>query len=108
MQDQDQPGGWNHHQQLRAAAGTRAAGAVQQMLDEFGGRTVHQVRSRSLTWPSVNGVQPEPVACLEAARELERAAHALQLDYIRLAREAGRSWFEIGEGLDLHWAAVAN
>jgi hypothetical protein len=66
------------------------------------------VRTRSLTWPGVNEVEPEPIACLEAARELERAAHAVQLDFIRLAREAGRNWYEIGDALDLHWAAVVN
>lgn len=53
-------------------------------------------------------MEPEPIACLEAARELERAAHAVQLGYIRLAREVGRNWYEIGDALDLHWAAVAS
>ena len=30
-------------------------------------------------------------AALEAAKELERAAHAVQLGYIRQARQAGRN-----------------
>ncbi len=41
-------------------------------------------------------------------RELERAAHELVEHYIRLAREAGRNWFEIGGALDLHCAAAAS
>ena len=67
-----------------------------------------QVQTRSLTWPGVNGVEPEPIACLEAVRELERAAHAMQFGYVRKARGAGRSWYEIANALDLHWAASAN
>jgi hypothetical protein len=108
MPDQDPPGGPKLGRQLQTAARTKAVHAVQAIVAEFGARTVLPVRSRSLTWPGINGVEPEPIACLEAARELERAAHALQVDYIRLAREAGRSWSEIGDGLDLHWAASAN
>ena len=108
VQDQDKPGGWEHFQQLRAAAISRAVNAVQDMVSEFCGRTVQRVRSRALIWPGVNGVDPEPIACLEAARELERAAHDMQHGYILRARQAGRSWYEIGEALDLHWAASAN
>jgi len=101
MQDQDKPGGWEHVQQLRAAAISRAVNAVQDMVSEFCGRTVQRVRSRALIWPGVNGVDPEPIACLEAARELERAAHDMQHGYILRARQAGRSWYEIGRALDL-------
>jgi hypothetical protein len=108
MLDHDQPGGPELAQQVRDAAQTKAADGLKDIVAEFGGRTVLRVRSRSLTWPGVNTVEPEPIACLEAARELERAAHALQSGYIRLAREAGRSWSEIGNGLDLHWAAIVN
>jgi len=108
MQHQGQSGGWAHAQQLRSVAGTRAAEVVRDIVEGFGGQTVLPVRTRSITWPGVNGVEPEPIACLEAARELERAAHAVQLGYIRQAREAGRNWYEIGEALDLHWAASAN
>ena len=108
MQQQGQSGGHEHAQQLRAVAGAKAAEAVQDIVEGFGGQTVLPVRTRSLIWPGVNGVEPEPIACLEAARELERAAHAVQLGYICQARQAGRSWHEIGGALDLHWAASAN
>jgi hypothetical protein len=108
MQQQGQSGGHEHAQQLQAVAGIKAAAAVRDMVEGFGGQTVLPVRTRSLTWPGVNGMEPEPIACLEAARELERAAHAVQLGYIRQARQAGRNWHEIGGALDLHWAASAN
>ena len=93
---------------IAAAATTKVTTAVDDMIRESGARTVTQLRSTELSWPGTNTVQPEPVAGLESARELERAAHTLIEHYIRLARETGRSWFEIGEALDLHWAAVVN
>ncbi len=93
---------------VAAAARIKATTAVDDMVAESAGRTTTQLRSTALTWPGTNTVQPEPVACLESARELERAAHELAERYICLARETGRSWHEIGEALDLHWAAAAN
>jgi hypothetical protein len=78
------------------------------MVSESGARTLTQLRATALSWPGTNTVQPEPVAGLESARELARAAHVLVEHYIRLAREAGRSWFEIRQALDLHQAAAAN
>jgi len=108
MQQQRKSGGWEHSQQLRSVADAKAAEAVRDIVEGFAGQTVLPVRTQSLTWLGVNSVEPEPIACLEAARELERAAHAVQLGCIRLAREAGRNWYEIGEALDLHWAASAN
>jgi hypothetical protein len=93
---------------IAAAATTRVTTAVDGMVRESGARTNTQLRTAELSRPGTNTVQPEPVAGLESARELERAAHSLIEHYIRLARETGRSWFEIGEALDLHWAAVAS
>ena len=91
LQQQGQSGGHEHAQQLRTVAGVKGAEAVRDMVEGFGGQTVLPVRTRSLIWPGVNRVEPEPIACLEAARE-----------------QAGRSWHEIGGALDLHWAASAN
>ena len=108
QQQQSQSDGPEHAKQLRAVASAKAAQAVRDIVEGFGEQTVRPVRTRSLTWPGVNSVEPEPIACLEVARELERAAHAVQLDYVHQARDSGRSWYEIGEALDLHWAASAN
>lgn len=108
MQLQGQSGGPEHAKQLRAVASAKVSEALRDIVEGFGGRTVLPVRTRTLTWPDVNGVEPEPIVCLETAKELERAAHAAQLGYIRQARQAGRGWYEIGKALDLHWAASAN
>jgi hypothetical protein len=78
------------------------------MVDESGASTVARLRSPLRTWPGINTVEPEPIAGLEAVMELERAAQNLIADYIRLARETGRSWYEIGDALNLHAAASAN
>jgi hypothetical protein len=43
----------------------------------------------------------EPVAGMRAARDLEQAAHHLTLNYIRQAREAGCTWYDIGTELNL-------
>jgi hypothetical protein len=93
---------------VAAAATTWVTTAIDAMVRGSGARTITQLRSAGLSSPGTNTVQPEPVAGLEYARELERAAHILVEHYIRLARETGRSWFEIGEALDLHQAAAAN
>lgn len=93
---------------IKHEAAERIAGTIVEMVSGFGGRTVTELRSRALKWPGYNAVDVEPAAALEAARELERAARAAQVSYIRLAREAGRSWYEIGQALDLHWKAVVN
>jgi hypothetical protein len=44
---------------------------------------------------------------INAAHAIEAAAHALIQDLIRLAREAARSLYEIGDALDLDGQAVA-
>jgi hypothetical protein len=108
MPDQAEPGARQTREQARTAARNKAAQAVHEMVHESGGRTVAQLRSPLLTWPGASTVEPEPIASLEAARELERAAHSLAADYIRLARETGRSWYEIGDALNLHAFASAN
>jgi hypothetical protein len=94
--------------QLIAVAETHAAQVVHRIVVESSGRTVTELRSRRLTWPGIEVPEPDPIATLEAAHELERAAHRIAADSIRRSREAGRSWYEIGQALDLHSSAVAN
>lgn len=81
--------------------------AVDVMATEAAGRTIAPLRSTAPAWPGTNTVEPEPIVGLESAHAIEQAAHALIKDLIRLARQAGRTWYEIGNGLDLHWEAVA-
>lgn len=94
--------------EFKKVAQENAQIAIDSIITAFAGRTITEPRSKALAWPGVNGIETEPVAGLEAAHELERAAHRLIEDYIRQAREAGRSWYEIGDALDLHSAAVYN
>ena len=49
-----------------------------------------------------------PLASLEAATELEQAAHDLVAEHIRLARQAGRTWYQIAGALHLHAVACVN
>ena len=109
MQRWGQAGGPEHAQQLRVMVGAKAARSwCGTSWNPWASQTALPVRTRSLTLPGVNGVEPEPVACPEASKELEQAARLVQLDYIRLARQAERNWHEIGDTLDLHWTASAN
>src|SRR5258708_40336081 len=62
---------------VAAAARIKATTAVDDMVAESAGRTITQLRAPALTPPGTNTVQPEPVAGLEAAPELERTAPQL-------------------------------
>jgi hypothetical protein len=80
--------------------------SVETMLSEFAGQTATLLRTTASDLPGMNTVSPEPIAAIEAARAIEQASHVLLKDLIRLAREAGRSWYEIGGALDLYRVAV--
>jgi hypothetical protein len=43
----------------------------------------------------------DPVAGIRASRDLEQASRRLARDYVRQAREAGRTWHDIGHALEL-------
>jgi hypothetical protein len=81
--------------------------AVDVMAIEAAGRTAAPLRSTARVWPGASTFEPEPIVGLESAHAIEQAAHALIKDLIRLARQASRSWYEIGQALDPHWEAVA-
>lgn len=68
MQLQGQSGGPEHAKQLRAVVSAKVSEALRDIEEGFGGQTVLPVRTRTLTWPGVNGVEPEPIACLETPR----------------------------------------
>jgi len=61
-----------------------------------------------LTQHTADFAGQHPLASLEAAAELEQAAHDLVGEHIRLARQAGRTWYEIADALHLHAVACAN
>jgi hypothetical protein len=56
--------------------------------------------------PAFPGARPgmpdlEPLTGLHASRQVEIAARHAARDYVRLAREEGRTWHEIGQALGL-------
>jgi hypothetical protein len=64
MERQGQSCGPRHAKQLRAAASAKVSEALRDIVEGVGGQTVLPVRTRTLTWPGVNGVEPQPIACL--------------------------------------------
>jgi hypothetical protein len=100
---------------LRADAARRIASTVDEMMTASGGRTVTWLRSHTRDRPGCIPPGMESITGVEAAYELERAARELQqaaravtITYVRQAREAGRSWHEIGDALDRLGFALAN
>ncbi len=94
--------------QLRDLTHTAAAEVVDCLVEQFGGDNYSLLKSRPDIWPPIDTTESEALTRLVAARELEQAAHAAQRDFIRQARETGRSWYEIGQALDLLWHAIAS
>jgi hypothetical protein len=74
--------------QLRALAQDKVNRSVQEMVTELDGRTTGPVRTSLLARPGINTVEPEPIAVVEAAKELERTARALTIGHIQAARSA--------------------
>jgi hypothetical protein len=93
--------------QAQAEARARAERDIAAMAAQFGSLTWSR-RTRSAGAPDPLAPGWEAVAALEAAHELEQAAHALAGEYVRQAREAGRSWEVIGDALGLLFLASAN
>jgi len=87
------------------AARRDVRGAITSVVADATARTL-TLRTTGLTWLGIEAIEPEPIAQIEAAHAIEQAANALIKDLIRLALEAGRSWHEIGDVLDLHGHAV--
>jgi hypothetical protein len=66
-----------------------------------GGQTFTAVKPAASAASANEVGEQEPIAGLEAAQALEKAAHAMTGHLIRIARQAGRTWQQIGEALDL-------
>jgi hypothetical protein len=93
--------------QLSQIARDRAAAAVREVVAEAPEKSYRPSRP----WPRSRDFRrdgPEPLHQLEAAFQIERAAHHLASQYIRQARQAGRAWIEIGDVLQLLSSAAAN
>ena len=94
--------------QLRDLAHAATAEVINYLAEHFGGDNYSLLKTWPDIWPPIGTTESEALARLAAARELEQAAHAAQRDFIRQARETGRSWYEIGQALDLLWQAVVS
>lgn len=92
---------------LAAVALREARWAVEVMVSQAGGRTITTLTSRTSDPLGADIGEQEPVAGLEAADALERAARGLKAELIVTARQAGRTWQEIGQALGFNDGALA-
>jgi hypothetical protein len=108
METQERREKLTDRRQLRDLAQAATAQVVDFLIERFGGDNYSLLKTRPDIWPPIDTTQSEALTRLVAAFELEQAAHAAQRDFIRQARETGRSWYEIGQALDLLWKAVVS
>jgi len=94
--------------QLRHLADAAVVEVIDYLVERFDGDNYALLKTRPDIWPPIDLTESEPLTRLVAALELEHAAHAAQRDLIRRARETDRSWYEIGQALDLLWKAVVS
>jgi hypothetical protein len=86
------------HDRQRYAALTLARRALLELARDAGAEPITQP---ALADSRGTVLDVEPLAGLAASRQLELAARSHANDYIRAAREAGRSWHDIGAALGL-------
>lgn len=108
MKTQERPGKVTSRRQLRSLADAATAEVINYLVEKFDGDNYALLKTRPDIWPPIETTKSEPLTRLVAAFELEHAAHAAQRNFIRQARESGRSWYEIGQALDLLWQAVVS
>jgi hypothetical protein len=108
METQERHDELTSRSQLRDLTHAATAEVVDYLVDRFGGDNYSLLLTRPDIWPPIDMTESEALTRLVAAFELEQAAHAAQRGFIRQARETGRSWYEIGQALDLLWQAVAS
>lgn len=94
--------------QLQGLANAAAAEVIDYLAEKFDGDNHSLLKTRPDIWPPIDISKSEPLTRLVAAVELERAAHSAQRNFIRQARETGRSWYEIGQAFDLLWQAIVS
>lgn len=107
MQLQGQSGGPEHAKHLRAVVSAKVSEALRDIEEGFGGQTVLPVRTRTLTWPASTAWSQnrsrawKPPRSWNGPRTPRNSATSAR-------PQAGRNCYEIGEALDLLWAASAN
>jgi hypothetical protein len=88
----------NNADEQRWAARNRAYRAVFELARAAGAQPITRPAYRGSEY-TVQDV--DPLAGLTASRQLELAARQYATDYIRAAREAGRTWHDIGTALGM-------
>ena len=96
MGQQEQPAPTSYRDHLRQAAAGKAGQFVDELIAKHGIATIMLLRTSFDLGPPVRTTESEAIARVEAARELELAAHQIQRHYIRQARETGSTWYTIG------------
>jgi hypothetical protein len=108
MTDYPRPGYYHAPDYIRTAARDKAGRAVRDMVLRLSGDPRTRIELPPPGQHTANLADQHPLASLEAAAELEQAAHDLVAEHIRLARQVGRTWYQIADALHLHAAACVN
>jgi hypothetical protein len=106
MNDYPRPGYYRAPDHLVAAAHDKASQAVRDLVLNPSAEEATQTGTRQLAEHSASLAVDQPLACLEAAAELEKAASELVAEHIRLARQVGGPWIEIANALHLDAVAL--
>ena len=108
MSDYPRPGYYHAPDYIRTAARDKAGRAVRDMVLRLCGDPRTRIELPPPAQHTANLADQHPLASLEAAAELEQAAHDLVAEHIRLARQVGRTWYQIADALHLHAVACVN
>ena len=108
MTDYPRPGYYHAPDYIRTAAREKIGRAVRDMVLRLSGDPLTRIELPPSTQHTADLAGAHPLATLEAAAELEQAAHDLVAEHIRLARQAGRTWYQIADALHLCALACAN
>jgi hypothetical protein len=106
MTDQAEPGNRQARETLAGAARLWTRRAALDIVRQSGGHTVTRPMFRDRTDLHMTNTDAEPMAGMRAVRHLEHAARGLAREFVRQAREDGRTWHEIGATLDLSASAA--
>lgn len=107
MADYPRPGYYSAPDHVKAAARNAARQAVLDMVPQPRSETAAPASSPESDRLRSTAEQ-QPLTVLEAAAELEKAARDLVSEHLRIARQAGRTWYQIADALHLHAVAVFN
>ena len=106
MTDQGEPGIGQEDAKHADAARQWTRRAVLDIVSQSGGRTVARPMFSQRPDLHMTTTDAEPMAGIQAVRQVEHAARRLTREYVRQAREDGHTWQEIGAALGLSASAA--